>query len=253
MDDVLFEVSLELPERIPVAPSEELVLNVAEDLLGRAVVDAVALARHALGEAVLRESPDVRRVLVLPSHVGVQDRARALGLGRHEHGEHLLLLGEVRVLRDRPGDDLLAAEVVNRREVGLAERAFELRDVGAHLLPRAVRLEVTAEHVLEGLADLPFVRVVPMVVALAADTAAQAHLSHHLEHCLVGDAGAVDGAQLHRDLAVADAIGEPAEYLGDSRAQLGPGRLLRVRERVVVRRPGELGALQQVGQPVALP
>lgn len=35
---------------------------------------------------------------------------------------------------------------------GLAEGALELGDVGAHLLPRAVRGEVAAEHVLEHLA-----------------------------------------------------------------------------------------------------
>lgn len=253
MDDVRVEVGLEGLEVAPVASAEELVLDVAEDLLGRAVVDAVSLAGHALDEPVLRERPDVGRVLVLPAHVRMQDRPRPLGLGRHEHGEHLLLLGEVRALRDRPGDDLLAPEVVDRREVGLAERAFELRDVGAHLLPRAVRFEVAAEHVPEGLAGLAPVRAVPTAAVLAADAAAQAHLAHHLEHRLVRYADAVHGPQLHGDLAVAHPVGEPAEDLGDPPAQLGPGRRLGMRERVVVRRPGEPGALQQVGQPVAQP
>ena len=40
-----------------------------------------------------------------------------------------------RAPRDRPGHDLLGAEVVDGREVRLAERALELGDVGAHLLP----------------------------------------------------------------------------------------------------------------------
>jgi len=92
-----------------------------------------------------------------------------------------------------------------------------------------------------------------VIVGLAADAAPESHLAHHLEHRLVRYALPVDGAQLHGDLAVADAVGEPAEDLGDPPAQLGPGRLLRVRERVVVRRPGEPGALQQVGQLVATP
>ena len=213
MDDVLFEVALERLEVAPVAPAEELVFDVAEHLLGRAVVDAVALARHALDEAVLRERPDVRRVLVLPAHVGVQHRPRAFGLGGHEHAEHLLLLRQVGMLRDRVRHDFLASEVVDRSEVGLAERALELGDVGAHLLPRAVRREVARDGVLEGFADLPFVGVVFVVVGLAADAAAQPHLAHHLEHRLVGDAGAVDRPQLHGDLAVADAVGEPAEDL----------------------------------------
>lgn len=41
----------------------------AEDLPGRPVVQAVALFRHALGEPVLSERPDLRRMLVLPAHV----------------------------------------------------------------------------------------------------------------------------------------------------------------------------------------
>ena len=92
-----------------------------------------------------------------------------------------------------------------------------------------------------------------MVVGLLPDAAAKPRLAHDLEHRLVGDAGAVDRPQLHRDLPVPDAVGEPAEDLGDPRAQLRPGRRLRVRERVVVRRPGESGGLQQVGEVVALP
>ena len=101
--------------------------------------------------------------------------------------------------------------------------------------------------------DLALIGVVPVIVGLAADAAPESHLAHHLEHRLVRYALPVDGAQLHGDLAVADAVREPAEDLGDPGAQPGPGRPLRVRERVVVRRPGEPGALQQVGQPVATP
>lgn len=253
MLDVGLEVGLERLEVVPVAPPEELVLHVAEDLLGGAVVDAVAPARHALGEPVLRERRDVRRVLVLPAHVGVQDRPGAIGLGLHELLEHLLLLGEVGALRDRVRHDLLAAEVVDRREVGLAEGELELGDVGPHLLPWPVRLEVAADHVLEGLADEPLVRVVLAVVGLLADAAPESHLVHHLEHRLVRYPGAVDRPQLHRHLAVADAVREPPEDLGDARPELGPGRGLRVRERVVVAGPGEAGGPQQVGEAVPLP
>ena len=85
MLDVRLEVALEALEVAPVASPEELVLDVPEDLFGRAVVDAVSLARHALHEAVLPELRDVGRVPVLPAHVGVQDRRRALRLRRHEH------------------------------------------------------------------------------------------------------------------------------------------------------------------------
>lgn len=87
-----------------------------------------------------------------------------------------------------------------------------------------------------------------MVVGLAADPAPQPHLAHHLEHRLVRYALAVDGPRLHRYLAVADAVGEPAEDLGDPAAQPRPGRGLGVRQRVVVGRPGQRRRLQQVGQ-----
>ena len=177
----------------------------------------------------------------------------ALGLRPHEHLQHLLLLGEVRVLRDRPRRDLLAAEVVDRGEVGLAEGEPELRDVGAHLLPGAVRLEVAADDVLERPADDAPVGAVPVVVGLAAYAAAQPHLAHHLEHRLVRYALPVDGPQLHGDLAVADAVGEPAEDLGDPGAQLRPGGRLRVRQRVVVARPRQAGGLEQVGRPESQP
>lgn len=253
MVDVGLEVRLEPLERVPVATAEELVLQMAEDLLGRAVVQAVALARHALDEAVLRQRADVGGVLVLPAHIRVQHGPSALRLGGEEHLQHLLLLGEVGMHGYRVGHDLLAPEVVDGREVGLAEGELELGDVGTHLLPRAVRREVAADHVLEGLSDLAPVRVVPVVVGLAAYAAPEPHLVHHLEHRLVGDADAVDGAQLHRHLPVAHAVGEPAEDLGDPRAQLRPGRRLRVRQRVVVGGPGEAGGRQQVGEVVSPP
>ena len=247
------EVRLEGLERVPVPPPEELVLEVPEHLLGRPVVDAVALARHALGEAVAAQGRDVEVVLVLPPHVRVHDGARALRLGRHERLQHLLLLGEVRVLGDRPRHDLLAPEVVRRREVGPAEGELELGDVGAQLLPGPVGGEVAADHVLEGLADGAPVRAVPVAVGLLPDAAPQAHLVHHLEHRLVRYPHAVHGPELHRDLAVADPVRQPPEDLGDARPELGPGRGLRVREGVVVAGPGEARRLEQVGERVALP
>lgn len=52
-----------------VTAAKEFVPHMAEDLLGRPAVQAVALPRHALSEPVLSECPDVRRMLVLPAHV----------------------------------------------------------------------------------------------------------------------------------------------------------------------------------------
>ncbi len=246
--DVGLKVRLELLERAPVAAAEELVLQMAEDLLGGAVVQAVALARHVLDEAVLREPPHVGHVLVPPAHVRVRDQADLLGLRLHGHPQHLLLVRQVGMQGYRVRHDLLAAEVVNRRQVRPAEGELELGDVGAHLPPEGVGGEVAAEHVLEGLADPPPVGAVPVAVGLAAYAAPQPHLAHHLEHRLVRDADAVDGAQLHGDLPVAHAVGEPAEELGDPRPELRPGRALGVRKGVVVGRHGRGRHLEQVGQ-----
>ena len=186
MDYVGVEVRLEGLEVGPAASPEELVLHVAEHLLGRPVVDAVPLARHALDDPGGLQPPAPAGMLVLPAHVRVQYRPGAIGFLRHELVEQLMLLGHVGVQRRGPGDDLLAAEVVDRREVRLAPGLLELGDVRAHLLPRPGGLEVPADDVLEGLSDLAPVGVVPVAVGLAADPAADAHLAHHLERRLVG-------------------------------------------------------------------
>ena len=74
-------------------------------------------------------------MLVLPSHVGVHDRARGLRHLRQQAFQHLLLLRHVRRPRYAPGHDLLAAEVVRWGKVGPAPRGLELGDVRAELLP----------------------------------------------------------------------------------------------------------------------
>ena len=91
------------------------------------------------------------------------------------HPRRLLPLRQDRALRDGVRHDLLAPKVVDRSEVGLAERALELGDVDAHLLPRTVRGEVATEHVPERLYDDSPVRAVSAVVGLVTDAAPQTH------------------------------------------------------------------------------
>lgn len=125
----------------------------AEQLLCRAVVEAVPLSRHALDNPCLTQGGAVRLVLVLPPHIAAHDRVLAFGDLRQQHAEHLLLLGHVRVPGDRPRRYLAAAKVERRREVRLPPGLPELRDVSAHLLPRPVGSEVAPQHFLEGLPD----------------------------------------------------------------------------------------------------
>ena len=238
MDYIGVEVGFEGLEVGPRPSPEELVLDVAEDLLRGAVVDAVALARHALRYLRLPQAARPCLVLVLPVYVAVQDRALALGHPLREPVEQGHLLGHARASRRAPCDDLLAAEVVHRREVGLAPGLLELRDVGAHLLPQTVGGEVPPDDVLEGLADGALVGVVAVVVGLASYAAPYPQLAHHLEDGLVGDDRALLRPQAHGDLPVPAAVGRPGEDLGDVFPQLWPGRPLRVRQRVVVAGPG---------------
>lgn len=102
MDDVFVEVSLEVFEAGPFPPPEELVLHVAEHLLGRPVVDAVALPGHALHHAGPLQPAAPPGLLVLPAHIGVQYRAGTLGLPGYELVEQLMLLGHVGVQRRGP-------------------------------------------------------------------------------------------------------------------------------------------------------
>ena len=51
MDYVFLQVAFEFLERLPLAAPVELVLDVAEELLGGGIVDAVRLPGHALDDA----------------------------------------------------------------------------------------------------------------------------------------------------------------------------------------------------------
>ena len=71
MHDVRVQLVLEPLVRVELAAAVELVLQVAEHLLGRRVVQAVALAAHGLTDAEASELFPPPPVLVLPSHVRV--------------------------------------------------------------------------------------------------------------------------------------------------------------------------------------
>ena len=111
MDDVGVQFAFELFVRVELPASVELVLQVAEHLLGGGVVQAVALAAHGLADAEAFELAPPPLVLVPPSHVRVQDGLRAGGQALREHGEQAPLPPEVRTAAHVPGDDLLAGHV----------------------------------------------------------------------------------------------------------------------------------------------
>ena len=184
MDDVGVQFAFELFVRVELAASVELVLQVAEHLLGGGVVQAVALAAHGLADAEAFELVPPPLVLVLPSHVRVQDRLRAGGQALREHGEQALLLPEVRTAAHVPGDDLLAGHVVHGSEVRLGSGDLELGDVGAELGERTIGVEVAFEQVTHVIARLAPVRAVPPPWVPGADGASQSHAPHDPEHAL---------------------------------------------------------------------
>ncbi len=146
-------------------------------------------------------------MLILPPHIRVQNRLSSLGFGLHEYLKHLLLLDEVRTHRNGVGDNLFTGKVINRREVGLTKGKLELSDVGAQLLPRTIGREIATDDIGETLPHVPLVGVVPVVGPLTAYTAAQPHLTHHLQDRLIGDAFPFLSAQAHSYLSVTAPVG----------------------------------------------
>ena len=227
MDDVGVQFALEPLVRVELPASVELVLQVAEHLLGSGVVQAVALAAHGLADAEAFELVPPPLVLVPPSHVRVQDRLRA--------GGQALLPPEVRTAAHVPGDDLLAGHVVHGSEVRLGAGDLELGDVGAELGERTGRVEVAFGQVMHAVARLAPVRAVASPRVPGADGASQPHTAHDPEHGLGGYARAELVDQAHAHLPVAAPVRGALPYLPYHRLHVRPGHVRRARQVVVVR------------------
>ena len=253
MDDVGVQLAFELFVRVEHTAAVELVLQVAEHLLGGGVVQAVALAAHGLADAEAFELVPPPLVLVLPSHVRVQDRLRAGGQALREHGEQALLLPEVRTAAHVPGHDLLAGHVVHGSEVRLGSGDLELGDVGAELGERTSRVEVAFEQVMHAVARLAPVRAVASPRVPGADGASQPHTAHDPEHGLGGYARAELVDQAHAHLPVATPVRRALPYLPYHRLHVRSGHVRRARQVVVVRGFRQPGYPQEVVEPVSPP
>ena len=273
MDDVGVQLALELLVRVELAAAVELVLQVAEHLLGGGVVQAVALAAHGLADAEAFELVPPPSVLVLPSHVRVQYGACAGGqLGReHAHGgvagfeveadepmtrepvEQTLLLPEVRTAAHVPGDDLLAGHVVHGREVRLGAGDLELGDVGAELGERTGRVEVAFGQVMHVASLVAPVRVIAFPRVPGADGASQSHAPHDPRHALGRHLPSELVDQAHAYLPVAASVRRASPDLADQWLEIGPRHTLRVRQVVEVRGSGQSRYPQEVVEPVSPP
>ena len=239
---VFFQLSLERLERFEPPAAVELVLHVPEEALHAGVVQAGRLPRHALHDSELRKLQLVRPLLVLPSLVGVQQR-RSVEPG-FQHRRHLVYLRHVRVLRHRPGDDLVVVEVHHRRQIGLAPRLAELGDVRDELAHGRVRREIPVQHVAGGLAPIAPVGAVPP----PPDPAAQALLAHEPQDGLARDAEPLLVAQRERDLAVAHAVGRARERLADQGPHVGVAVAPGMGQVVIESRALETELLEHQGQ-----
>lgn len=253
VDDVRVKFSFELLVRVEFAPPVELVLEVSEDLFGGGVVQAVALAAHGLADAQPFELPAPPRVLVLPSHVRVQDRVRAPGQPGLEHGEQTPLLPHVGVPAHVPGDDFLAGHVVHGREVGLAARDLEFGDVGAEFFERLAGGEVAFEQVRHPSASVAPVRAVASPWIPGADRASESHAAHDPQDALGRHLLSELVDQAHMDLPVAAPVGRPFPDLCDHGIEVGARLMRRMRQMVEIRGSRQPADLQQVVEPVPLP
>ena len=231
----------------------ELVLEVAEHLLGRGVVDAVALPAHGLADVQSREPVAPPPVPVLPAHVGVRDRVGVFGQLLLEHGEQAPLLGHVGMPADVPGHDLLGSHVVYGSRIRLAVGDPELGDVRAQLHPRPVGREVAVQQVLRPRARLVPVRAVFPVRVRPAYPAFQAHAPHDLQHALVAHPHPELVHEAHAYLPVAAPVGRPFPDLCDHGIEVGARLMRRMRQMVEIRGSRQPADLQQVVEPVPLP
>ena len=245
MDDVGVQFAFELFVRVELPASVELVLQMAEHLLGGGVVQAVALAAHGLADAEAFELVPPPLVLVPPSHVRVQDRLRA--------GGQALLPPEVRTAAHVPGDDLLAGHVVHGSEVRLGAGDLELGDVGAELGERTGRVEVAFEQVMHVIARLAPVRVVPPPRVPGADGASQSHAPHDPGHALGRHLPSELVDQAHAYLSVAASVRRASPDLADQWLEIGPRHTFRMRQVMVVRGSGQSRYPQEVVEPVSPP
>lgn len=225
----------------------------AEDLLGRRVVETVSLSAHRLDDAVVPQPFPPKNVLVLPAHVGMQNRCRSGRQPPLEHAEQTHLLGHVGVGADVPGEYLLAGHVIDGSEIRLAASDLELGDIGAELLEGARGVEVPAEHIGNKTSRVSPVGGVPSPWIRPPDLAPQPHPAHELENRLCRHLLTELFDQAHVYLPMSATVGAAVEDLGDQRLQIGSGRSSGMGEVVVVSGTGQSRYPQQIGKPVSLP
>ena len=210
-------------------------------------------AAHGPADAEAFELVPPPSVLVLPSHVAVQDRLRAGGQALREHGEQALLLPEVRTAAHVPGDDLLAGHVVHGREVRLGAGDLELGDVGPELGERTGRVEVAFGQVMHVASLVAPVRVIAFPRVPGADGVSQSHAPHDPEHALGRHLPSELVDQAHAHLPVAAPVRRALPDLAHQRFEVRARRPRGMGQMIEVRGPRQPGYLEELVEPVSPP
>ena len=199
---------------------EELVLKPPEEALHRRVVGAAPLLRHRPDQEILLADRNPPRPAIVASSIGVGHRA--LPFGKPPARGLEAGVGElcVRARPYRPGSQPSVEAVEDGREVDLAVRQPELRDVCEPQLVGRGRMEVAADQVLRRVGDLALVGAVPGLLFRVDDH--EPLFVHDAAHHLLGyDDRIFSRPQLVRDVAVAARAVGSFEDLAHADAQTG--------------------------------
>ena len=219
MDDVRIQLALEPLVRVELAAAVELVLQVAEDLLGGGVVCG-------------SWTGGCRGVRARPSTIGAGTAipCRCAGSAPRRRA------GAPRAWRAGAS----------------AARDLELGDVGPELGERTGRVEVAFGQVMHVASLVAPVRVIAFPRVPGADGVSQSHAPHDPEHALGRHLPSELVDQAHAHLPVAAPVRRASPDLADQWPEIGP-RQLRVRQVVEVRGSGQPRDPQELVEPVSPP
>lgn len=184
--------------RIKFFQIEEFTLQQTEEILNHSIIKAIALAAHALANALRFQHLLVLLVLVLPALVGMEDEIGTARYGFKGVFQHLRHHGQHGTVIDCVADNVAAIQIENGRKIDFLPKQAELRHVRNPLLVGLWGFKAAFQQVGCGFTHLTLVRFV-FLHAYAADDAVQTH--QPLDSLVVDDAALL--MKFQRDAAVA--------------------------------------------------
>lgn len=169
-----------------------------QKILNHSVVQAVALAAHALPDALLSEYSLVLLVQVLLALIRMKDQICVIGNFLKSLVQHGCRHAQRWPIRNRITDQVAAAQIEDRRKVQLLPEQAELRHIRAPLLVWLLGVKIPIQQIRRSFARFSLVRA----VFLYPDTTNQAQFLHKpLDSFVIQRQISV--TQLRRDTAIA--------------------------------------------------